>query len=111
MATLLNQTVTPFYLAGETFTSQFGIIKGFGCSVPVNRSAVVFIGGHYMEVRLKPGHQGVHFTHYNYIPLKWPVNDQVFLFSFLDRNWTKLPKVPNIQVSLAKKFLVNLGSL
>ena len=111
MATLLNQTVTPFYLAGETFTSQFGIIKGFGCSVPVNRSAVVFIGGHYMEVRLKPGHLGVHFTHYNYIPLKWPVNDQVFLFSFLDRNWTKLPKVPNIQVSLAKKFLVNLGSL
>ena len=98
---VLNLTVTLPFLA-QKFTSQFGIIKGFGCSVPVNRSTVVFIGGHYMEVRLKSANQGVHFTHYDYIPLKWPINDQVFQFSFLTRNWTELPKVPDIQVCLAK---------
>ena len=111
---LLNLTLTILFLA-QKFTSQFGIIKDFGCSVAVNRSTVVFIGGHYMEIRLIPGNQGVHFAQYKYIPLKWPINDQVFLFSFLNRNWTELPKVPNIQVSLAKKyficFLVNLGIL
>ena len=68
-----------------------------------------------MEVRLKPGNKGVHFTQYNYIPMKWPLNDQVFLFSFLNRNWTELPKVPNIQVRLPLKYficeLMYLGSL
>ena len=90
----------------QKFTSQFGIIRGFGCSTPINRSIVVFIGGHYMDVKLRLGYEQAmnftHYTHYNYIPLKWPINDQVFQFSFLTRNWTELPKIPNIQVSLAR---------
>ena len=92
--------LTPFL--APKFTSQFGFIDGFGCSTAVNRSVVVFIGGHYMDVRLKPGAKGLVFSDYKYIPMKWPINDQAFQFNFLTRNWTELPKVPNIQVGLAK---------
>ena len=80
--------LTPFL--APKLTSQFGFIDGFGCSTAVNSSVVVFIGGHYMDVRLKPGAKGLVFSDYKQassLPSGPPFNLKIYYLATSARAW------------------------
>ena len=71
------------------FSNQFFIMYGKGCSVAIDRNTIIFIGGHHLY-KLPDSEE--------YIPLITPFNDLVYQYNFMERKWTKLPKVPNVKV-------------
>ena len=75
------------------FSAELAALHDRACSVSVNKDTVVFIGGHYFDMKMIN-------KNFRYIPLKDPLNDLVFEYSFKTFEWTKFPSVPNIQVCL-----------
>ena len=73
------------------FSTEFAALHDRACCVSVNKDTVVFIGGHYLDMKMIN-------KHFRYVPLKDPLNDFVFEYSFKTFEWTKFPSVPNIQV-------------
>ena len=64
---------------------------GKGCSVAIDRSTILFIGGHHLY-KLQDSDM------FEFVPIDNPFNDLVYQYNFMDRKWTNLPKVPNVKV-------------
>ena len=73
------------------FSKQFFIMYGKGCSVAIDRSTILFIGGHHLY-KLQDSDM------FEFVPINYPFNDLVYQYNFMDRKWTNLPKVPNVKV-------------
>ena len=77
------------------FSIEFAALHDRACSVSIDKDTVAFIGGHYIDMRMNEDE-----TNSRYVPLKYPLNDLAYEYSFKTLEWSKLPKVPNIQVML-----------
>ena len=77
------------------FNTKFAPLHGYACSVSINRNTIVVIGGHYLELKKTANVGG---TKDRFVPLEYPLNDNVFEYNFNTLEWTEFPKVPNIQV-------------
>ena len=65
----------------------------------IDRNTIVFIGGHHLY-KLPDG-EGIGFDNkLEYVPLITPFNDLVYKYNFMERKWTKFPKVPNVKVDI-----------
>ena len=66
-------------------SSNFTLLQGYYCSVPINKDKVVLIGGHYVEYNIW---LMLYYPSYDYI------NNQVWEFDFESGIWTKLVDIP-----------------
>ena len=76
------------------FNTKFAPLHGYVCSVSINRSTIVIIGGHYLALK-KTANGGLNDL---FVPMEYPLNDNVFQYNFNTFEWTEFPKVQNIQV-------------
>ena len=79
------------------FSQKFSMMYEKGCSVAIDRNTILFIGGHHLYKLADTDWYGSEF-----VPLIVPFNDLVYEYNFVDRNWTELPKVPNVKVRYIK---------
>ena len=94
------------WIIGPSFHAEVAILHDHACSIALDRNNLLFIGGHYQEIRkdsLK-NEETIIYSSKNeetyYVPMNTPLNDLVFKYNFPKDSWTKLQNVPNIQVSI-----------
>ena len=79
------------------FSADFAALPNYACSVSVDPNTVVFFGGHYLKIMMPDPAYPNEDNHY--VPVKTPLNDLAFEYSFKTHEWMKFPNIPNIQVS------------